>query len=915
MSPFTPRRQGAGRTLGRSTALSGAVGLVLLGTTAPAASADEPEQVVNGSFSNGTTGWEGYPAFAVQDGAGCLTVPAGTGAYSAAIRQPLKNLVKGATYAFTFTAWASVDGGSADTVAPYPRVVIQGGADVNYAAAFPSTKVNPTGAHKQYTYSFTENADLGATPALEFSQDISNDKAYTFCIDDVSVKGGAEVPVYTPDTGPRVRVNQVGYLPAGPKGATLVTTSTDPLPWQLENAGGTVVASGVSTPKGVDPTAGLNVHTIDFTSYTTPGTGYTLVADGQTSYPFAISGSAYDQLREDSKTVFYTQRSGTPILDSVAPGYGRAAGHVGVAPNTGDTAVPCQSLSDDSQKILVKQGDAPWTCDYTSDVTGGWYDAGDQGKYVVNGGIAVGQLLQEFERTKDAPSTDAGALGDSTLRVPERGNAVPDILDEAKWELDFFLKMQVKPGHPLAGMVFHKVADANWTGLPLDPAHDPQQRVLYRPSTAATLNVAATAAQGARLFAPYDAAYAQKLLQAAKTAYAAAKANPALYAPAPDASLDPNPGSGPYDDSNVTDEFYWAASELYLTTGDSSFRSDVLASPWNSAATSTVFTHDGFDWGHVAALARLDLATVPNALPGRAAIRQSVIDAADQYLADQAAQPFGQAYAPAGGNYAWGSNSSILNNMQVIGTAYDLTDAAKYRDGVERSMDYLLGRNALNQSYITGYGTKYSHNQHSRIYSHELDPSLPNPPSGTIAGGPNSTTLSTGDPVAAATFTKGCITQFCYLDDIGAWSLNELTINWNAPLSWVSSFLADQDNGADLQTTPLQAGITLGSRNTTGPTSATLVVSNPASPKKPGAHVSSVTFALPTAFTVSSKQKGVTVSQDGAFVTVTLPAYSGTVYGGKQVSVSLVLTPVLDGQLARTLPEQFWIDGVPAANG
>src|SRR5205085_3262120 len=135
---------------------------------------------------------------------------------------------------------------------------------------------------------------------------------------------------------------------------------------------------------------------------------------------------------------------------------------------------------------------------------------GDHGKYVVNGGIATAQLLSTFERTKTAPSAVPGALDDGTLRVPEHGNNVPDVLDEARWELDFLMRMQVPAGQPLAGMAHHKIHDQAWTGIPTQPQDDPQPRELHPPSTAATLNLAATAAQCARLFAPYDAAYANR---------------------------------------------------------------------------------------------------------------------------------------------------------------------------------------------------------------------------------------------------------------------------------------------------------------------------------------------------------------------------------------------------------------------
>jgi endoglucanase len=760
--------------------------LVAAGAGPAAAQPDGPEQVVNGDFADGLAGWNNYPAPSVVDGRGCIDVPANAGAYAAAISQKPIAMVQDETYVLTFSA--SVTPALSGTV----RAVIQAGPEQNYAQAMPEKALPLTAEPQSFSFTFTSGFEIPQAE-LAFQQSTDNTAAYRLCVDDVSLRGGAEPEPYEPDTGPRVRVNQVGYLPGGPKGATLVTAGTAPLPWQVADGAGAVVATGTTVPRGVDPSAGLNVHTIDFTALRTPGTGYRLTADGETSHPFDVDEAAYERLRRDAKTFFYTQRSGTPISDEVAPGYGRAAGHVGVAPNQGDTAVPCQSLDDDSQKLLVAQGDEPWTCDYLSDVSGGWYDAGDHGKYVVNGGISVAQLMQEYERTKTAASADPGRLGDGTLRVPETGNGVPDLLDEVRWELEWLLRMQVEPGRPLAGMAFHKMADVDWTGLPTDPAADPQKRVLYRPSTAATLNLAAAAAQGARLFAPYDAAFARTLLAASRTAYAAAKANPALYAPAPDAALDPNPGSGPYNDREVADEFYWAAAELYLTTGERAYRDDVLASPEH---TADVFPAGGFNWGEVAALGRLDLATVPNDLPGRAQVRASVLAAADAYLDHQEAQPFGQAYAPPGGDYVWGSNSQILNNMQVLGSAYDLSGDARYRDGVVRSMDYLLGRNALNLSYVTGYGDVYARNQHSRMYAHQLDPSTPNPPAGTVAGGPNSTTVSTGDPVTAPLFRNGCPAQFCYIDDIGSWSTNEITVNWNAPLSWVASFLADQDDGS-----------------------------------------------------------------------------------------------------------------------
>ncbi|MFG2044189.1 glycoside hydrolase family 9 protein [Dactylosporangium sp. NPDC048998] len=560
-------------------------------------------------------------------------------------------------------------------------------------------------------------------------------------------------PDHIPDTP--VRVNQVGYLPDGPKHATVISDSSEPLSWQLKDAGGKVVASGRSKPHGMDPSSGQNTQVVDFSKYHATGHGYTLEVDGKTSVPFDLDPKAYQQLSIDSLSFFYTQRSGIAISDEIAPGYGRRAGHTADTPNGGDTNVGCQ----------------PGVCDYRLNVTGGWYDAGDQGKYVVNGGISVAQLLSIYERSPKASQERA-------LRIPERGGPIPDVLDEARWELDFLTKMQVPAGQPLAGMAHHKMHDAAWTALPMDPAADPQLRELHAPSTAATLNLAAAAAQGSRVFATYDRAYSAKLLEVAKTAYAAALEHPKMYAPDSDST-----GGGAYGDTDVTDEFYWAAAELYITTGDKQYSDAVQASPLHKA---DVFAR-AFDWQNVAALGRLDLATVDNKLSDRDRVRQSVVDGANHLLKTMEGQAYGQAYAPEGG-YDWASNSQMLNNLAVVATAFDITGKGKYRDGVLSGMDYILGRNALNQSYVTGYGEKASKNQHSRWYAHELDPKLPNPPRGTLAGGPNS---QLQDEVASAAL-KDCKPQLCYMDDIQSWSTNELTINWNASLAWVSSFVADQ---------------------------------------------------------------------------------------------------------------------------
>lgn len=584
---------------------------------------------------------------------------------------------------------------------------------------------------------------------------------------------GAEAPGPKVDTGSPVRVNQVGYLTHGPKKGTVVTSATKPLKWTLRAADGTKRASGTTTSAGVDPSSRQSVQTFDFSKVTHRGEGYTVTVGGKESEPFTIGDNLYRSLRKDSLAYFYHNRSGVKIdTDLVGSKYARPAGHDKAAPHGGDTRVPYQDGGSE----------------YRRNVSGGWYDAGDQGKYVVNGGISVAQLMSAYERTHTTKGAHAKPLGDGKLRVPEHGNGVPDILDEARWEMDFLMRMHVPKGKPLAGMAFHKMHDKQWTGFPTRPDQDKQQRVLRPPSTAATLNLAATAAQSARLFKPYDADYAARCLQVAKTAWAAAKAHPKMFAGDQDST-----GGGAYGDSNVSDEFYWAASELFITTGDDAYRKAVLNSPLHGDVNALFPRGGGLSWSATAGLGALDLATVDSKLTAKqlAAVRKTVTKAADRYVKDSAKSAYGVPYAPMGGKYEWGSNSQVLNNMVVLATAHDLTGKPGYRDAVLRGMDYLLGGNPLNQSYVTGYGERNSHNQHHRFWAHQINRKLPNPAPGTLAGGPNS---GLQDPVAQQKL-KGCAPAMCYTDDIMAFSVNEITINWNAPLAWISSYVDDLGHG------------------------------------------------------------------------------------------------------------------------
>ncbi|HLT61027.1 MAG TPA: glycoside hydrolase family 9 protein, partial [Microlunatus sp.] len=290
-----------------------------------------------------------------------------------------------------------------------------------------------------------------------------------------------------------------------------------------------------------------------------------------------------------------------------------------------------------------------------------------------------------------------------------------------------------------------------------------------------TLDLAAVGARCARGYRPFDAGFADRCSAAAARAWSAALEHPERYAP------EGGVGGGPYDDTDVTDEFSWAAAELFAATGDRSYLDRV----------ATRLTVDNFSWRDTGGLAELALVRVRSRLAPELAelVIDQVLEVADRHLADQRAQGYPTPYLPADGHYVWGSNSAVANQALVLAYAYRLSGWAEYRDGALEALDYLLGRNALNQSYVTGYGERSSHHQHHRFWARQLDPSLPQPPPGSLAGGPHD---GLADPVARRAL-QGRAPAKSYVDDIGSYSTNEVAINWNSALAWIAGFAATVD--------------------------------------------------------------------------------------------------------------------------
>ena len=448
-----------------------------------------------------------------------------------------------------------------------------------------------------------------------------------------------------------VRINQLGYLPGAPKQATLVTDTTTPL--DLTVTAGEAVWRGRSQPwsQRPEPTSGLAVHVLDFTAADVRGDHVRLTVGAADSHPFRVVPDLYRGLADDALRFFRLMRSGDAITE---PGYTRQAGH------RGDAAVAAWTGSD-AERLY-----SGWHPTGTFDVSGGWYDAGDYGKYVVSGSLPVWQLLGIRRRATNAGGSWTGCCGCLCRRA-------------SRWRAWRSTGCTAPSGRRSRACRTRTRPRGCCTGpRPPRPCTWPPSPPRARGRSPRWTRVRGAATGGAH--GPRG------------------RARPSA-ADRPDD--EGRFGGGPYGDDRLDDDFYWAAAELWLTTGEQAFLDEPTASREH---TADVFDPAGFDFDRVAAPARIDLALVPSALPDRGRVRASVVAAGEHLLALQAAQPWGQPYAPAAG-WDWGSNGRILNNLVVLVAAHAITDERRFRDGVAVGMDYLLGRNALGQSYVTGYGT------------------------------------------------------------------------------------------------------------------------------------------------------------------------------------------------------------------
>ena len=556
------------------------------------------------------------------------------------------------------------------------------------------------------------------------------------------------------DASAAIRVNQVGFAPQSEKLAVVTDGAARSFEVVAADTGKTVFSGKLGAPALWKPSA-ETVRVADFSALKTPGE-YRIKIDGQTqSDRFVIRADVYRALNAAAIKSYYLNRSGIALLPQYAGAYARPAGHL-------DDKVLVHSSAASRQRAEGSVLSSPK----------GWYDAGDYNKYIVNSGISTYTLLAAFEHFPEY-------FRKQNLNIPETGNGLPDILNEALWNLDWMLTMQ----DPNDGGVYHKLTNKSFDGMEMPDQVKPTPRYVVQKSTAATLDFAATMATASRILKTYEQqrpGLSARMMAAAEAAWNWAQANPAVVFKNPS-----DIKTGEYGDAHLGDEFSWAAAELYIGTGKDSYYRAIKTDQLPATTPA---------WNDVGALTWISLAQHRAHLTP-VADRKLIESRIDGLAASLAAQWKAAAYRVAiqEKDFVWGSNAVVLNQSLMLLQGYRLNGKAEYLNAAQSGLDYVLGRNATGYSFVTGFGTRPAMHPHHR--PSEAD-KVAAPVPGFLVGGPQAGQQDKKDCPAPY---PANLPATSYLDHVCSYASNEIAINWNAPLVYVSAALDQLTAGASME--------------------------------------------------------------------------------------------------------------------
>lgn len=531
---------------------------------------------------------------------------------------------------------------------------------------------------------------------LVFSQPITNSN-YQLTIDNIRDIAGNDFPapvnfpvIHNDETNINgsVKVNQEGYLPVSRKYAYIGnylgsagSMEITPTVFELRNiSDNSVVLSGTPNLRGYDPVlSGEKVYDCEFTTITTPGEYYIYVPGIGRSHNFNIGNDVYNEAFYVSARGLYFQRCGTALPSAHAGPWAHAACHM----SDGIVHPSCANTSCYNGEVIGS----------TLPMRRGWHDAGDYGRYIPSAMISLYDLFSAYELYPEK-------FPDDHMNIPESGNGIPDILDEAKWQTDWFRDMQAADGG-----VYYKITTTAWAqGMPEDDL-DPLN--LAEKTTFSTAHFAAVMARTYRVFKPFWPVYADTCLARAIRAWNFLEAHPNPV-PANGFFNPPGIGGGEYPDPDGDiDERGWAAAELYHSTGDIKY----------SNAFDTYWTQYPPQWGwntfqHSQKKASWTYSQIkdhpvnPTHIQNIKTAIQTILNNNEVQRSDN--NLYRCAYRSDVPNYiGWGSyGNSTEYAWEFIKASYLLNDPS-YLEYGKLNLDAQLGNNPQSMSYITGIGDVY----------------------------------------------------------------------------------------------------------------------------------------------------------------------------------------------------------------
>ena len=539
--------------------------------------------------------------------------------------------------------------------------------------------------------------------------------------------------------GQVIHLNQIGFYPNSPKRA--IAVECDASKFNILDAEGKVVYKGKLSLEEKWEYSGDNVKAADFSDFTQTGTFTLDIPKFGTSYPFSIKNNIYSSALEGTIKGFYYQRASTALEQKYAGKWERKAGH----PDT---------------KVIVHSSAATGSAPAGSTISSpkGWYDAGDYGKYIVNSGISCYTMLIAYEQFPEL-------FNAQHVNIPESDNDIPDLLDEVKYNLDWMLSMQIhSPNTDEDGSVYHKLTTLNFEGH-IAPYKASNQRYVIGRNTEDALNLTAVMSVAYRVFVDYDEVYAKKCLDAAKQAWDwAIKHNTGAYTNPADVK------TGEYGNSDINDNYQWAALELSISTRDRKYFDQ---KPYN------INTVGGQWWGNAKALALNSLVTNFDRQQffSKEELTNAIVKLNTPYIEEYLETAYRTSMGHKGkGDFNWGSNSNAANHGISLIAAYQITKDKQYLDAALGNVDYLFGKNAVGYCYLTGFGSKPTTNPHHRP---SWDDGIAEPVPGLLAGGPNWEKQDNCENYEGDTPAKS------YCDNTCSYASNEIAINWNSPLVYL----------------------------------------------------------------------------------------------------------------------------------